>query len=240
VIVNQRLAEVAWPGEDPIGKRIPGSAKAELEVVGVVGNSNYLSVRETTRPILYSSFDQAPGFGGTLHVRCRRDLRGVGRAVRQIVESTAPAYQVSNVSSLEVLRDGIISRDRLLTFLSSLFAALGTALALAGIYGLISYSVTQRTHEVGIRVSVGAQRGEVLRLFLYESALLAATGMALGLPLALALARLIRAMLYNVSPAEPVDIAITLVCLGIGSMAAAYFPGRRATRIDPVKALRYD
>ncbi len=127
-----------------------------------------------------------------------------------------------------------------MTLKNSLFAALGIALALAGIYGLISYSVTQRTHEVGIRVSVGAQRGEVVRLFLRESALLAAVGIALGLALALALARLIGARLYNVSTAEPLDIAITLACIAAGSMAAAYFSEQRATRIDPVKTLRHD
>ncbi len=226
--------------EDPIGKRIPGADKKEVEVVGVVGNSKYNNPREADQAILYYSFDQQPRAGGVLQIRCRGDMDGIARDVREIVRTTAPAYEVSNVTSLELLRDGVISQDRLLGFLSSLFGALGTALALAGIYGLIAYSVTRRTREVGIRMSVGAQRGDVVWLFLRESAVLLAAGMAVGMPLALVMARLIGKMLYGVSTMEPGDIALTLAAMGAGGLAAAYLPGRRAARIDPVRALRYD
>ncbi len=237
--VNQELAALAWPGQDPIGQGVPKSKK-EAEVVGVVGNSKYSDPRESTRAIVYFPFDQQPGDGGTLQIRCRGDMDAVARDVREIVRTTAPAYEVSNVISLELLRDGAISQDRLLAFLSSLFGGLGTALALAGIYGLIAYSVTRRTREVGIRMSVGAQRGDVVWLFLRESAVLLAAGMAVGLPLALGLARFIGKMLYGVSTMEPVDIVLTLAAMGAGGLAAAYWPGRRAARIDPVRALRYD
>jgi predicted permease len=239
-IVNERLASLLWPGEDPVGKHIPGWGMDDVEVVGVASNSKYQRVRETTRGIVYQPFDQMKGFGGTLEIRGRGDLREVERDVRRIVQSTAPAYQVARASSIELMRDGIISQDRLLAFLSGLFGAVGTALALVGIYGLISYSVTRRTREVGIRVSIGAQRGHVLWLFLRESTALIAAGMLLGLPLALQLSRFTAKMLYDVSTSEPRDIAVTLLALALGGAAASYIPGRRATRIDPVQALRYD
>jgi predicted permease len=239
-LVNQKLAALAWPREDPIGKQIHLRDKTEVEVIGVVGDSKYSDPREADQPIFYYSFDQRPGAPGTLQIRCRGDMDAIARDVREIVRTTAPAYQVSNVASLEVLRDGVISQDRLLAFLSSLFGGLGTALALAGIYGLIAYSVTRRTREVGIRMSVGAQRGDVLWLFLRESAVLVAAGMAVGMPLALAMARFAGKMLYGVSTMEPADIALTLTAMAAGGLAAAYLPGRRAARIDPVRALRYD
>jgi ABC-type antimicrobial peptide transport system permease subunit len=125
-----------------------------------------------------------------------------------------------------------------LAFLSSLFGALGTALSLVGIYGLISYSVARRTREVGIRMSVGAQRGQVLWLFLREAVVLLAAGVALGLPLALGLARLLESLLYEVSTSDPTDISVTVAVLLFGGLLASYLPGRRATRVNLVQALR--
>jgi predicted permease len=239
-VVNQRLASLAWPGDDPIGKRFPLSRDEQVEVIGVAGNIKYLDVREEARPILYLSFDQMPGWAGTFEIRCRRDPGAIERDVRQIVRSAAPQFEVRDVMPLELWRDGNISQDRLLAFLSSLFGGLGTAIALVGIYGLISYAVTRRTREVGIRMSVGAQRGDVLWLFLRESVALVAAGMAIGLPLALGLARLAGKLLFGITAKEPVDVAITLVTLAAGGVAAGYLPGRRATRVDPMQALRHD
>ena len=141
---------------------------------------------------------------------------------------------------MELLRDGLIAQDRLLTFLSGLFGVLGVALALAGIYGLISYSAAQRTREIGIRVSVGARQVDVLWLFLRESSMLTATGVLLGIPLALQLARFVRSMLFQVSTADPAGISLTLALILLGSAIASVVPACRAARIDPVQALRYE
>jgi predicted permease len=239
-IVNRSLAEALWPGEDPIGKRFDGWSKKGIEVVGVCADSKYRNIREKMRPIAYLAFDQTASFGGTIEIRCRSPFDGVERDVRRIVKTEAPEYQVDDVSSMELLRDAQIARDRVLAFLSSMFGGLGTTLALVGIYGLISYSVARRTREVGIRMSVGAQRGDVLWLFVRETALLIGLSLALAAPAALWFARWVKAMLYNVSPSDPRDLAIAVSLLAAGGLAASVIPAWRATRVDPVRALRYD
>ncbi len=240
-IVNQRLASLAWPGQDPIGKTFDGWAQKGIQVIGIVGNSRYQSVREELHPIVYLAFDQLAGAeGGALEIRFHGSAAPLESAVREIVKSSAPDYQVSNTSTLELLRDRTLAQDRLLTFLSSLFGALGAALALAGIYGVVSYSVTRRTREIGIRISVGAQRSDVLRLFVGESMLLVSLGALIGLPLALILASFAKKMLFEISTADPLGVAATVLLLALGGLLAAYLPGRRATRIDPVQALRWE
>jgi len=212
------------------------------QVVGVVGNSKYVNVREEVEKLLYVPIGQSGGPfpDAALEVRYRGGAGQLERDIRQMVPSAAPGYHVSNVVTLEQVRDFRIAQERMLAFLSTLFGALGTCLALVGIYGLISYAVTRRTKEVGIRVAVGAQRSHVLRLFVGEAALLIAGGVMFGLPLALALARLVGSLLYEVSASEPADIATSVVLLAIGGLLAAYLPGRRATRIEPVEALRHE
>lgn len=240
LIVNQRLASLLAPGRNPIGMRIDAWDLKKAEIVGVAGNSKYQGVREEAKAIVYEPFDQAKVTGGVLEIRCRSSLAAIDRDVRRIVRASAPGYQVSDVTPLDVLRDNLIAQDRLLSFLSTLFGVLGTALALIGIYGLISYSVTRRTREIGIRISVGAQTSDVLWLVLREALLLVAAGVLAGLPLALRLSETIRNMLYQVSTSEPLDIWVTIVLMAAGGLIASWIPGRHAARIDPVRALRYD
>lgn len=238
-IVNQGFASNAWPGEDPIGKRFD-SWRKDIEVVGVVGNSKYQEILEDPSPTAYMPSEQARWPTGALEVRARGSLAGLVREIRAIVKTSAPDYRVSDASSMEAARDGQISEQRALAFLSSLFGALGNTLALVGIYGLISYAVARRTREVGIRVAVGAQTRDVLWLFTRESLALTSIGVLLGLPLALMLARLAGKMLYHVSPADPWGIVITLALPALGGLVASYFPARKAARIDPVQALRWE
>ena len=237
-IVNQRFASQFFPGQNPVGEHFYFGR--DIEVVGLAGDSVYLDVREQWRATMYFAFDQSAPGGGAIAIRCRGPLSQVEREVREIVRSDAPGLQVSSASAMEVLRDNLIAQDRVLTFLSTLFGALGTALALVGIYGLISYSVARRTREIGIRMSVGAQRRDVLWLFLRESTFLVAGGILIGLPLALVLARLLRKALFEVSPSDPVGIVSTLMLFLVGGLLASLVPARRATRVNPVQALRYD
>jgi predicted permease len=236
-VVNQRMAAMAWQGQNPIGKHMDGWNRKGLEVIGVIADSRGREVRELSDPTVYLAFDQQRSIG-TLELRCRGPLGPIERAVRQIVKSAAPGYEVSRATSMELLRDNQISQERLLAFLSSLFGGLGTTLALVGIYGLIAYSVMRRTREIGIRISVGAQGRDVLWLFLREASLLLAAGMLVGLPLALLLARFVGKLLYQVPTLDPASMAATVALLAIGGVAASLLPARRAARVDPLAALR--
>jgi len=238
VIVSQSVAAQAWPGGDPIGQRLPSGA----EVVGVAGDRKY-TVREPAEAVVYRPIAQGPGMfagGSSLVIRCRASLAAVERDVRQIVRTAAPDYHISQAASLEQARDDLISQDRLLAFLSALFGGLGVTLAVIGLYGLVSYSVARRTREIGIRISVGAQGGDLVWLFLREILVLLAAGMLVGLPLALALARWIESMLYHVSPSDPAGIAATLALVALGGVTATWIPARRALHADPVRALRHE
>ena len=239
-IINQNLASRVWPGENPVGKYFDGWGNKNVEIIGVAGNSKYQGVREESRPIAYLAFDQQQPAEGAIEIRYRGPVGQIEGEVRRIVKSAAPDFQVSSASAMELMRDNIIAQDRLLTFLSSLFGVLGTVLALVGIYGLISYAVISRTREIGIRLSVGAQRGDVLWLFLREATVLVFAGLILGLPLALELAFFLRKVLYGVTTSDPLGIVTTLALIVFGGLLASVIPARRATRVNPVQALRYD
>lgn len=239
-IVDQRFVARFWPGQNPIGKHFGVGDKEDFEVVGVVGDSVYQDLREKRSPTFYWAYDQSLQLAGWVEVRFPGSAVRMERDIRQVVEATVPGYEVSNASSLELMRDGLIAKDRLLAFLSSMFGILGTALAFVGIYGLISYSVTRRTREIGIRMSVGAQRGDVLWLFVREGLVLVIGGTLIGLPLALNLARFLRNLLYEVPTYDPPAIAATLALLAMGGLIASLIPAGRATRVNPVEALRYD
>ena len=229
-----------WPGQNPLGKHFGMDDKHDFEVIGVAGDSVYQDLREKRAPTCYWTFDQWLPDAGERRSPFPGSAARLQRDIRQVVEATVPDYEVSNASSLEMMRDGLIAQDRLLAFLSSLFGILGTALALVGIYGLISYSVTRRTREIGIRMSVGAERGDVLWLFAREGVVLIGCGTLIGLPLALVLARFLQKVLYDVPPYDPAAIAATLGLLAIGGLIASIIPASRATTVNPVEALRHD
>lgn len=239
-IVNQRLASLAWPGEDPIGRHLDGWNSKNVEVIGVIANTRDRQVRDASAPTVYLAFDQQQTLGGALELRSSTGLPALELAVRQIVKSAAPGYQVSAASSLELLRDNQIHQERLLAFLSSLFGALGATLALVGIYGLIAYSVRRRTREIGIRISLGAQKRDVLWLFSREAAWLIGGGILLGIPAALLLARFVGKLLYQVPTFDPAGIAATVALLALGGLTASVLPARGATRVSPIEALRED
>ncbi|MDR3701342.1 MAG: ABC transporter permease [Candidatus Sulfopaludibacter sp.] len=239
-IVNRRLAALAWPGQDALGKHFDGWGGKNVEVIGVTADSRDQDVRASVEPTVYLPLDQQRISGASLELRCTAPLPAVETAVREIVKTAAPGYRVSRAIGMELLRDNQIHQERLLAFLSSLFGALGTSLALVGIYGLIAYSVRRRTREIGIRISVGAQNRDVLWLFLRESALLLGAGLILGLSLALLLSRFVGKLLFQVPRLDAPAMAATVALLAIGGVAASVLPAHAATRVSPIEALRED
>ena len=239
-IVNQRLASLAWPGQEAVGRHFDGWDGRNVEVIGVTADSRDQDIRNAAAPTVYLPLDQQRSSGMSLELRCNAPLPAIEGAVREAIRTVAPGYQISRTGSMELLRDSQIHQERLLAFLSSLFGALGTALALVGIYGLIAYSVRRRTREIGIRISIGAQNRDVLWLFLRESAALLGAGVLLGVPLALILARFIGKLLFQVPVLDPAAMSATVALLAIGGLAATVLPARSATRISPIEALRED
>jgi putative ABC transport system permease protein len=242
-VVNQTLAHRFWPGESAIGKRLtfdddPDEPSDWLTVVGVVGDVRHRSLVEEIMPQIYAPETQVGLEEMALLVRTPLDPASVAPAIRRLVASLDPEVPVADVLQLTQLRDASISTDRFRTLLLGTFGLLALGLAVIGVYGVISYGVVQRSREIGIRVALGAQRAQVLRLVIGEGMLTVVAGIAVGLLAAAALSRLLVSLLYQVRPGDPATfLAIALLITSV-ALVACVLPARRALRVDPVVALR--
>jgi putative ABC transport system permease protein len=248
VIINETLAQQYFRGRDPIGKRLKdggperpiGPNNPWMTIVGVVGDVSYSGLAAPPEPTVYYPFRQATTTTQYVVARTTGDPRAVGAAARDIVATLDQDLPIVHLSTMDELMTASVASPRFRTTLVGIFAAVGLLLAAIGIYGVISYAVTERTHEIGVRAALGADRGDLLRLVLGEAMALAAAGVALGLCGAFATTRLIRALLFRVEPTDPITFAgISLVLLA-AALAASYIPARRAMRVDPMVALRYE
>jgi putative ABC transport system permease protein len=243
ILINETLRRRFFPGEDPVGKRLNlSNGKPDwTQIVGVVGDVKYNGMADDVQPAIYQPIEQQPAWGFSLILKTDvADPLSLTTAARNEISKLDPSLPVTNVSTMEQRVATAMAPPRFRTTLIALFAAVALILACIGIYGVISYSVTQRTHEIGIRIALGAQRRNVLRLVLGQGALLAVIGVVLGLTGACALTRLMASLLFGVTPT---DAAIfTFVPLGLTAIAllASYLPARRATKVDPLVALRYE
>jgi len=208
----------------------------------VVKDAKYTSVTTPMKPVLYLPYAQNLDMvsGVNFAVRTAGDPRAAASAVREIVHRVDPAMPVFDVSTETALRDDNLRDQRLLADLAAAFAALAVFLAAVGLYGAISYSVSRRTAEIGIRMALGADRGRVVAQVLRESFLLVGGGMAMGIALAMAAARLIASQLYGLAPRDPATLAGAAVVIVAVTMVASFVPARRASRIDPMAALRHE
>jgi putative ABC transport system permease protein len=246
-IVNEEMVRAFVPHENPIGVRISWAGYAEgprwMTVIGVVGDVKHSGLNQPTDPAVYTPFSQSDEAWRrfmTLAIRTQHASAGLVEEVKKQVWSVDGQIPVSDVHAMDELIADSLAQQRFNMLLLGLFAALALILAAVGIYGAMAFAVKQRTHEIGIRSALGAQRVDVLRLVLREGAKIALFGIASGIAGALALTRLMASLLFEVKPTDPAIFAGVAILLAFVALAACYIPARRATRVDPMVALRYE
>jgi len=245
-MINQRLANQFFPNQDPIGKRFmfghPNTERQPkwLTIVGVVGDTKLYGLANLSRLEVYLPFRQAPSGQMGLLVKSRVDPAALTSALRSAVYSVDKDQSIASVATMKELVDNSLATRRMTLVLLGLFSALALTLGAIGIYGVISYSVAQRTREIGLRMALGAPRDGVFRMVIGQGVKLAGTGIAIGIVAALGLARLMSSLLYQVSTADFETFTCVAVLLLLVAFAASYVPARRAISIEPIVALRYE
>lgn len=250
-VVNEAFVKYYFPNENPIGKRFGWRAvnnPAAVEIVGVVKDSLYASMRQgsttenATPRFIYTPYQQGVELNEmTVYVRTAvPDLAGMEEQLRQAVRRADPAMPIFAMQTMDRTIDEALFNERMLALLSASFGLLATLLAAVGLYGVMSYTVSRRTREIGIRIALGAERSSVLWLVLREVALLTAIGIGLGVPGALGLSQLVKSQLFGIQPTDPLTLAVASITLALVAFAAGYIPARRAAAVQPVLALRYE
>lgn len=241
-VISASLAQQYFPNESPIGKRINVVTGSESyrEIVGVVADVKQKGLTREIAPHVYEPFAQAPDRFLTLIVRSSSDAAALVPAIRGKVFELDPELPLQRVSTLDTVISNSIRQQRFASVVLSVFAVVALVLALAGLYGVISYSVAQRTRELGIRVALGAQVGDVLKLVLKQGMTFVVLGEVVGILGALALTRLLRGLLFGVTPTDALTFFTVAISLFVVGSLACYVPARRATKVDPLQALRYE
>jgi len=244
-IVNESYARYYFGDRSPIGRHIgfgtnPGT-KTPIEIIGVATDTKYMGVREEIPRTVYFAFLESD-FAGTsvMYVRTASRPDAAFGSIRQVVRRLDPNLPMFNLRTLETQIDTSLLNERLVATLSSAFGVLATLLAVIGLYGVMAYTVARRTREIGVRMALGAVPGDVIWLVMREVLVLVGAGMLLGLAGAFSLSRFVASQLYDVTGNDPTTIVIAVVALGLAAVLAGYVPARRATRVHPVVALRYE
>jgi putative ABC transport system permease protein len=241
VIVNQTVADRYWPGQNPIGRHLANSRDMiQREVVGVVADVKFNALNVASSEEMYLPLEQIPWPTTTLIVRSPANPEALVSAVRAKIAEIDPDLPVSNIASMESVVASSVAQPRILSEFVGVFAGFALLLAAIGIYGVMAYSVAARTQEMGIRMSLGAEPRDILKLVVKQGMRLALLGVAIGVAASLALTRLISTLLFGVSASDPLAFSLAAAVLVATALAACYLPARRATRVDPMIVLRYE
>ena len=249
IVINNRLAQREFPKQNPIGQRIliqqiiPGKTQLgpeiAWEVVGVIADEKVNGLNDEQSAGVYVSNEQSPVYNMTMVVRTRLDPLKLQKQVSAAIYGVNKNQAISDVRTVDQIKDENSVSGKLETALLGVFATVALLLAAIGIYGVISYSVAQRTHEIGIRAALGASGGNLMRLILFRGLALTGIGLAVGIAGSLALTRAMASLLYGIGARDPLTMSVVGAILAAVALAACYIPARRATRIDPMVALRY-
>jgi putative ABC transport system permease protein len=239
VVINQTLATRFFPNEDPVGHRMTISSVVRT-IVGIVGDARYQGLGVESGPQTYVPHAQSPYPGMRIIVRTTVDPSSLVSAVRTQIQSVDSEEGPTRFAPMTQSLSDSVAQPRFNTFLIGLFAVLAFMLSAIGIYGVVNYDVTQRTGEIGVRMALGAQSHDVLRLILRQGLLLTLGGLVAGIGGAILLTRFLTGLLFEVKPNDPITYAVVASLLAMVAIAACLIPARRATKVDPLVALRYE
>ncbi len=243
IIVNESMADRVWPNQDPVGKRLMidyNRGKYLYEVVGVTRGVSYYGLRSRPRPELFIPHAQNAYLPMNVVIRTANDPLQLIKTVKDELSAIDPAQPAHNLATMEQFIDRSLAPDRFSMRLLGLLSALALILAATGVYGVMSYAVNQRAHEFGLRMAMGAQAADVARLVLKQGLRLALTGVAVGVAGALALTQLMKNLLFGVSATDPLTFTVIALLLTVVALLACWIPARRATKVDPIVALKYE
>src|SRR6185369_3487144 len=243
VLVNETFVQKNLGGQNPLGHKLTIYMKDDnvpTEIIGVVGDHKHLGLDVAVEPVIYWPHAELVYGGMTLMLRTRGDANALAGAARNVIHTLDPQQPIGEVNTMETLLSTSVARARFSASLLTVFSFVALVMAAVGIYGVMSYSVLQRTHEIGVRIALGAQRSDVLKLMVRKGIVLGIVGVVLGLAFSFALTRLISTLLFEVTATDATTFVAVSIGLFLVTLAACYVPARRATRVDPLKALRYE
>jgi len=242
VIINESMARTFWEHEDPIGQRLRFGEPKWRTIVGIVGEVHHTALGTPPEPEMYIPYGQIPNVEArpTIVLRTSVEPTSLASALRNVVSEVGTGVPVDHVETMEQIVSVSVGEPRFRTAVLLMFAILALFVASIGLYGVMSFLMSQRTREFGIRVAVGASSGALLRLVLGQAATLVSVGICLGLVAALLLARSIASLLYGITPFDTATFASVSLVLAVVALLASYIPARRAASVDPMVALRYE